>query len=98
MMNSCMLFQVFQQAFTETSTNHDVIVAELANMWIAGAVCLLIIVSPISSKIAFRVNDSLLFQRDIHDLIWLLFTKITIESSSRAYDADAADGVEHRYA
>lgn len=66
-------FSVFQQAFTETSTNHDVIIAELANMWIAGA-------------------------RDIHDLIWLLFTKITIESSSRAYDADTADGVEHRYA
>ncbi|EJD74219.1 phosphatidylinositol 4-kinase, variant [Loa loa] len=66
-------FSVFQQAFTETSTNHDVIVAELANMWIAGA-------------------------RDIHDLIWLLFTKITIESSSRAYDADTTDGVEHRYA
>ncbi|KAM3723763.1 Phosphatidylinositol 4-kinase alpha [Dirofilaria immitis] len=66
-------FNVFQQAFTETSANHDVIVAELANMWIAGA-------------------------RSIHDLIWLLFTKITIESSSRAYDADAADGVEHRYA
>uniref|UniRef100_A0A158Q770 1-phosphatidylinositol 4-kinase n=1 Tax=Elaeophora elaphi TaxID=1147741 RepID=A0A158Q770_9BILA len=66
-------FNVFQQAFAETSTNHDVIVAELANMWIAGA-------------------------RDIHDLIWLLFTKITIESSSRAYDADTTDGVEHRYA
>ncbi|VDK62135.1 unnamed protein product [Onchocerca ochengi] len=66
-------FNVFQQAFTETSMNHDVIVAELANMWIAGA-------------------------RNIHDLIWLLFTKITIESSSRAYDADATNGVEHRYA
>ncbi|VDO26202.1 unnamed protein product [Onchocerca flexuosa] len=66
-------FNVFQQAFTETSMNHDVIVAELANMWIAGA-------------------------RNIHDLIWLLFTKITIESSSRVYDADATNGVEHRYA
>ncbi|KAL4002855.1 Phosphatidylinositol 3- and 4-kinase family protein [Acanthocheilonema viteae] len=66
-------FKVFQQALTETSTNHGVIVAELANMWIAGA-------------------------RDIHDLIWLLFTKITIESSSRAYDADTTDSVEHRYA
>uniref|UniRef100_A0A915PI29 1-phosphatidylinositol 4-kinase n=1 Tax=Setaria digitata TaxID=48799 RepID=A0A915PI29_9BILA len=66
-------FNVFQQAFTETSTNHDVIVTELANMWIAGA-------------------------RDIHDLIWLLFTKITIESSSRAYAAGAADNAEHRYA
>ncbi|CAG9533242.1 unnamed protein product [Cercopithifilaria johnstoni] len=66
-------FNVFQQAFTETPTNHDVIIAELANMWIAGA-------------------------RDIYDLIWLMFTKITIESSSRAYDADTTDGVEHRYA
>ncbi|VDN45225.1 unnamed protein product [Gongylonema pulchrum] len=34
-------FSIFQQAFSETSTHHDLIVAELANMWIAGAVCYL---------------------------------------------------------
>ncbi|VDN02816.1 unnamed protein product [Thelazia callipaeda] len=66
-------FNVFQQAFKETSTNHDLIVAELANMWIAGA-------------------------RDIYDVIWLLFTKITIESSSRAYSTEATESTEHRYA
>ncbi|VDN40496.1 unnamed protein product [Gongylonema pulchrum] len=66
-------FSIFQQAFSETSTHHDLIVAELANMWIAGA-------------------------REIYDLIWLLFTKITIESSSRAYASDMTDSAEHRYA
>lgn len=36
--------------------------------------------------------------REIYDQIWLLFTKITVESSNRAYSPDAAGGTEQRYA
>lgn len=31
-------------------------------------------------------------------MIWVLFTRITIESSSRAYTSESVAGLEHRYA
>ncbi|MFH4983542.1 hypothetical protein AB6A40_010251 [Gnathostoma spinigerum] len=36
--------------------------------------------------------------REIYDSIWLLFTKITVESSSRVYNSDQCDGHEQRFA
>ncbi|KHN71099.1 Phosphatidylinositol 4-kinase alpha [Toxocara canis] len=36
--------------------------------------------------------------REIYKPIWLLFTKITVESSNRAYSSDASSGSEHRFA
>lgn len=72
--------QIFLQRFSNPPSQQDnLIIVSLADMWIAGAVCVFLL-----TKLFYYF----LLKNSIHDRTMKLFTRITIESSSRVYSPE----------